>query len=275
MLSRNKIIYMVVGGFLALVLTFGAFAAFAQTDEDDGAAQNEGEAEETGGPTDTPAWPQFFPRVFDRMAHNAAEFANNNDLLAEALGITVEELEAAQEAVRVAAIEQAVDAGLLTQEQADQLLTNPLGVRGERFFHSLGLLAENLQEQLATELGISVEALQSALEEVQAARLAEKVDAGILTQEQADMIQAYRNVQDYVDYDALTETVHSFYQSAVEQALSDGVITQEQADQMLEHVANLNMRGFPGGRMPGMGGRGGPGGHGGHFPGFAPAPGNG
>ncbi len=275
MLLQKKFVYMVLGGFLALALTFGAFAAFAQTGEDENTAQNETEAEESGETAETPAWPQFGPRGFDRMPHEAA-FNNDNALLAEVLGISVEELEAAQETVRTTAIEEAVAAGLLTQEQADQLLANPLGFRGARGFHGIGLAAENHLEMLASELGISVEELQAALDEVQATRLAEKVATGVLTQEQADMIQAYRNVQDYVDYDALTETMQSFYQAAIEQALADGVITQGQADQMLENVGNMNMRGFPGGRMPGiMGGRGGHGGPGGHFHGFAPAPSNG
>src|SRR5687767_12844048 len=49
-------------------------------------------------------------------------FFGDDTYLADALGITVAELETAREEARTAAIEQAVEDGLLTREQADELL---------------------------------------------------------------------------------------------------------------------------------------------------------
>ena len=58
-------------------------------------------------------------------------------LLAEELGISVEELEAAKQAAFEAAIEIMVDEGVLTQEQADQLQSGELG-RGSHFGQGRG-----------------------------------------------------------------------------------------------------------------------------------------
>lgn len=82
--------------------------------------------------------------------------------LAEALGITVDELDAAREKVFTDALAQAVEDGTITQEEADELLT-------QRALHSF--LGERLQNAYS-------DAISAAVEE------------GIITQEQAD---AYLN----------------------------------------------------------------------------------
>jgi len=242
MLISRKLLYMVLGGFLALSLAFGAYATFAQTDD--------------GGTDD--ANPPSFPGGGQRGGHQGFEgerpdLTDQDELLAEALGVTVEELQAAQEVVRVAAIEQAVADGVLTQEQADEILSNENGRRGGK--RGLPGRGDNA-ELLAEELGVTVEALEAAREEVQAARLAEMIEAGVLTQEQADMMEAQRTVRRYLDTDALSEAMQDAYEAAIEQALADEAITQEQADQMLENMPTFT---------PGQGGRGFPGGghHGG------------
>jgi len=58
-------------------------------------------------------------------------------LLAEELGISIEELESAQQAAFEAAVAAAVDAGTITQEQADQILEGG-GFPGRRFGHGRG-----------------------------------------------------------------------------------------------------------------------------------------
>lgn len=267
---KNKLVYMVLGGLLALALTFGAYATLAQTDETKDAPSATEESESGDA-----ILPFFSQRGFRQLGRDNAREAlmevDEQELLANALGISVEELQAAQLAVKKSVLEQAVADGLLTQAQADELLESSNGFRG-RGLCGLGLQNTDYAAKLAAELGISVEELQTALNEVQAARLAAMVEAGVLTQEQADLMSAYDTVQGYVDYEGLNASVKSYFQAAIEQALVDGVITQAQADLMLENLTNLNMRGFPGGRMPGMGGRGGHGGFGGHGPGFMPIP---
>jgi len=245
-ISRN-LLYMVLGGFLALALAFGAYATFAQTDDgsDDAAPADESGSSDT---SDVPAFPGFGNRGnhqgFPGFQGERPDLTNQDELLAEALGVSVEELQAAREAVRTAEIEQAVADGLLTQEQADQILSNTGGPHnGMRGF--LGHAGND--ELLAEELGVSVEALQAARAEVHAAQLQELIDAGVLTQEQADMMEAQQAVRSYLDTDAISQSIQDAYEAAIEQALADGAITQAQADQMLENMPTFT---------PGAGGHG-------------------
>jgi hypothetical protein len=202
--------------------------------------------------------------------------------LATALGITVEELDAAQEAAHAAALQQAVAEGLITQEEADAILSG----EGRRF-HRHGLRGSDIDYDalLAAELGISVEELEAAEDEARASALDAAVAEGLLTQEQADLIEAREALREYVDREAIlaealgmtaeeleaakaegqslsdiieaqgldAETVRAEmqagYEAAVEQAVTDGVITREQAD------AILSGDGF-GGPGFGFGGRG-------------------
>lgn len=267
--------YMVLGGILALTLVFGAFATFAQTDGDDDTAVPEAQINDEGDtavpmPFDRPQFgdgPRAAPNWGGRgrggfVPPRPDDGVDEKALLAEALGISVEDLDAAHEAARAAAIEDAVAEGLLTQEQADQLLSEAFGAPG-RF--GGGFMAADRDSYLAEALGISVEELQAARAEVQATKLAALVEAGVLTQEQADLMAARQAVQSYIDQEALAEIVQNAYEDAVAQALADGAITQAQADQLLENVPGLGRfgagpgvhggRGFGGGR----GFRGGPG----------------
>ncbi len=123
-------------------------------------------------------------------------------LLATALGISVEKLEAAYETARTAAIEQAVTEGLITREQADKMLAqDSLGHKG---WFSLGfrrghkgIANDTIDENalLAGALGISVDELQAARETAKRAAIAQAVAQGIITQEQADNMQNGRGTQ--------------------------------------------------------------------------------
>jgi len=183
--------------------------------------------------------------------------------LADALGITLDELTAAQTKAREAGIRQVVKDGLITQAQADAML-NKTGadLRGVR----IDLHGANLDQQkyLADALGISTEELQAAKETAAKAELAQTVTDGRLTQAQADQITAESALQKYI-------SDKGFFKSAVESAVKDGVITQTQADTILSRNPQ-GMFGFEMGRG-GMGGPGGPGGHGGR--GGGPGPGMG
>lgn len=222
--------------------------------------------------------------------------------LAQALGITVEELQTAYSAAQEKALEQAVEQGLLTQEQADAIKARG-GFFGRGFKHG-GLLGKDAQIDfealLADALNITVEELQVARQQAYDAALADAVKNGDLTQEEADLMKARRALEAYIDKEALTaqalglsveelqaareagktipelieeqgmtaaearQAMQDAYKAAVEQAVKDGVITQAQADQILT-CCECGFGFGPGGfaPMPGFGGRGWGGGAGG------------
>jgi hypothetical protein len=147
--------------------------------------------------------------------------------LADALGISVEELEAAQLEARATLIEQAEAEGLITAEQADLLLALPeLQTYMDR------------EAWLASALGMSVEELQAALED--GTRL-------------SDLIEELG-----LDPITVRESVQAARAEAIQQAVDDDVITQAQADEILSgsefgfHLG-LEGRGFGGGRGHGRG----------------------
>ncbi len=229
-----------------------------------------------------------------------------SELLAEALDITVEELQEAYEAARVAAIEKAVEAGVITQEQADEMVVwgnarargfglpgqrgdaGPAYVPGERGMtapHGSSTSDHPFDGQalLAEALGITVEELEAAREEANQAAIEKAVEAGIITQEQAEAMESRRALMQYVGretllaealgmtveelqeayaegetlstlmaeqaLDALTvrEALTEAYEAALAQAVEDGVITQEQADNAPPFMGG----GFGAGTMPG------------------------
>jgi formaldehyde-activating enzyme involved in methanogenesis len=242
-----------------------------------------------------------------------------HQLLADALGITVDELEIAFAEAREAALAQAVEEGLITQEQADDLLVRGLlggkGFGGMRDFRGLGgpmgrgfrgISDSTIDENalLADALGITVEELQGARETANQAAIAQALEEGLITQEQVDQMQARRDLQSYLDREALMaaalgmtveelqtalaegktfrelmseleldmatmrENVQAAFEAVLAQAVEDGVITQEQADAMKDGAG----RGFGMGPLPlpegfqGKGGFRGRGGFGGRWP---------
>ncbi len=230
-------------------------------------------------------------------------------LLANALGITVDELQTAYQTARDAAIDKAVEAGLITQEQADEMkVWGGFGRRGG--FGVFGRAPKGVADSaidentlLADALGITVDQLQAARETANQAAIDQAIAEGLITQEQADAMLARKALRSYLDRDtllakalgmsvedlqaayadgetlstlmtakgldaaAVREKLQTAYTEALAQAVKDGVITQEQADEMAQ-----NGHGF--GMMPGMGmpfeGRGGGRGRGGHRGGGAP-----
>ena len=134
---------------------------------------------------------------------------NYQEALAEALGITVEELQDAYQTARQAAIQQALDDGKITQEQADRMLEadndRPFGRDGRFGFGG------QADEFLADALGINVEDLQAAQEAAHAAVLEQALADGTITQEQVDMQNARQAVAPYFQ-----ETMKTAYQNAVD-----------------------------------------------------------
>lgn len=155
---------------------------------------------------------------------------DDGELLADKLGISVEELKEARQAVAAERLEQALADGRIDEEQAE-LMRAGMALRG----------AIDPQALMAEALGLSVEELEQARQDGTSPR--ELMESAGL------------------DRDELHERMVAAREAAVAQAVADGVITQEQADLLAER----GMRG----RMGGAHGRfGRPGGHRGPGGGF-------
>ena len=204
----NKTI--LVGVLVVLVMAIGAVSVFAQAGTQTPVVPDEDTA--------VPYGDGFYGRGgFD---HHGMGGDNQADLAA-ALGISVEELQAAQAKAQAARIAQAVEDGYLTQDQANLMLAMQ-ALRGVVDHEAL----------MAQALGITVEELQAAH------------DDGTL-----------RDLLDNITPADLQAKVQAAYTAAVQQAVTDNVITQEQADLVLAQAADGMGFGFGG--MRGGHGRGG------------------
>lgn len=203
-----------------LVMGIGAVGVFAQND-DASAAETTGVEQFHGHGRGG------FPG-----GHGAGE--DRQAELAAALGITVEELEAAQQEVRQARIAQLVEDGVLTLDQANLML-------------AMDALKGSIDrgELLAEVLGLTVEEFEAARED------------GSLRDLLADITPA-----------ELQEKTQAAFEEALQQAVNDNVITSEQADLILAQMED----GFGFGAHRGFGGHARPGGFGGHSRGNFSAP---
>lgn len=250
--TRKKGTLITVVSVLILALVLGVTAVLAQTDDQDSEPDTD---------TPTPAEPWLGHRGF----HGGFEgMTAKDELLAAELGIEVEELQAAREAAWEKAREAAIEQGLP-------------GFRGHHGFGDgdeyLSLLADELD-------GVDVEELQAAMEAAHAAWLAQLVDEGYLTQEQADLMVGQQALKAYIDREALAakalglsveelqaaredgtslsdlleeqgltfetygEALQQAHEEAVAQAVEDGVIDGDLADEILSN--GFGMRGFGG-----------------------------
>jgi hypothetical protein len=154
--------------------------------------------------------------------------------LAEALGITEEELDTAMNTARAGAIDQALAQGLITQAQADELKADSASRRARSLSAWIREGDIDYEALLADALGISVDELEQAYQEAVYARIDQAVTDGRLTEEQALLAKGkYALNNDAAFQDAMS----SAYEAAVQEAVANGVITQEQADLILENAA--------------------------------------
>ena len=225
------------------------------------------------------------------MAHGA-DRDNDQSQLAEALGITVDELETAQETAVNVGIDQALEAGLITEAQATRLRERSAAMgfayRGVgRSVHRMGQAGDEAdmidpQALLADALGITVDELEAAQQEARDAALDQALADGRVTEEQVALMQARQALADYIDQHELTAqalgitadelaaareagtsmqdlldeqglepadfrtALDEAHAAAIELAVADGVITQEQAD-ALEEQSSGRRGGFSGG----------------------------
>lgn len=162
-----------------------------------------------------------------RSAGKPEEGTEKGAQLAEVLGITVSELEVAQEAARDAALAAAIAEGKITEEEAE-LIEARKALRNYM----------DKDEMLAKALGLTTDELAAAKDEGK--RIPDLLDELGL------------------DEDTFKANMDAAHEEALDQAVSDGVITQDQADEIGEGgFGGPKGPGGPGGKGPGRGGRGG------------------
>ncbi|MCJ7702480.1 MAG: hypothetical protein MUO62_12935 [Anaerolineales bacterium] len=218
-------------------------------------------------------------------------FGGQDTTLAEALGITLEELQEATQTAQAAAIDQAIANGLVTQEQAEAMAERGFGLRMPRGRGSADS-AVDFDVFLADALGISVDELAAARESARQAALEDAIADGKISQEQYALMEARQALHNSMDKDeilvkalgitseeltaARDEGLHiadiledlgidqadfeanmqAAWEEAVVLAVDEGVLTQEQADLILEAgMMGPRPLGGPGGHG-GRGGRG-------------------
>lgn len=186
-----------IGGLVVLLLALVAGAVLAQTATQDVPADED--ALSLGR-----AWRGHFGSGHEGFGRSG----EHEEYLADALGITLEELQAARARAAAAYLADAVAAGEITQEQADLMLAR----------RALSGIVDH-KSLLAEALGMTAEELAAALSDGQS--LSDLMTAQGLTA------------------DTLQENVQAAYEAAVARAVADGTITQAQADAVL---AQDNMR---------------------------------
>jgi hypothetical protein len=191
-MNKTKKALIVTVSLAALVLIAGTVFAFAQTNDNPDGPDQTGDAILAN---------QQQPPIAGPFDWRKADI-DYDALLAEALDITVEELQDARTEAREAAIEQAVDLGHITQQQADLMV-------------AVRILRANINrtELVANALGISVEELREARQDRALRDLLAELD----------MTPA--DVRDAV----LAE-----FEEFVEQAVEDDLISEEQAELVLD-----------------------------------------
>jgi hypothetical protein len=243
-MKRNTLISIVVLGTLAVAVAFGAVAYKSASAKTITTAVNNFAALSGND------------LINDADPDDGLGGGQNDEYLAKALGITVDELNAAYTKAQEAALVQAVEKGLITQTQADQLKSKgdvfPFGGRWAGWLSQNGI---DFKALLADALGISAEQLDTALLQAFNARIDQAVADGKMTQEQADLAKGWHALQANSDYQGAMQAA---FEAAVKQAVADGVITQAQAELILQNAAERGMGGFPGmngrGKMDGFGG---------------------
>jgi ribosomal protein S20 len=215
---KNRWTKTAVFGLIAvLVMALGAAAVFAQDDTT---------------PDDTPTRPVmpfgrdgyhdgFHDRFHGRSGCDGARGAND-EALAEALGIPVEDIEAARQKMAADRLAQAVEDGLITKDEAN----TRLALQALQNYLDRGAL-------MAQALGFTPEEFAATRED-----------------------GSLRELLGDVDWTELQENMQTAVEEAIDQAVAENVITVEQAALVKEKLENgLGMRGEFDGGYHGFGGR--------------------
>ena len=180
--------------------------------------------------------------------------------LAEEKGVEIQALrdaaEAAEKTARIEQIEQAVTDGDLTREQADWMIEGIQNGYGMQSGLKFGMLRSDMVEEKVG-LTAAAEALGMTVDELSNQLWAGETLSSLAEEKGVELT----NVQEAMQAARATEA-----KTLIEQAVADGTMTQEQADWLLEGIENgymndlgreLGMMGsgrYGGGRGGGMGG---------------------
>jgi polyhydroxyalkanoate synthesis regulator phasin len=191
--------------------------------------------------------------LYGMMERNGGRFGLTQEGLADALGITVEQLTTAINTATDKALTQAVANGDITQPQADAIKA-----RGNGFGIRLGIFVNDssidYQALLAEALGITTDKLTAAIATAHSTAIADAVTAGEITQEQADLMLGRMALGNSTTF---RNSMSTAYKAAIQAAVTDGTISQAQADALLSNLSTnglMGRRGFGFG-MEGMGGQ--------------------
>jgi hypothetical protein len=232
MQKGNKWISLLIVGSLVVVLGLG-FLAYTSVKaaangpltlvQDEGTQTQDETTEEGTTEEETQQKLPFFGRGgFGLFGHHGwfGGAIDYDSYLADALGISVEELNTARQTAENAAIDEAVTRGYISEEQADLMRAR------------IALMAYIDKDALVADaLGISVDELQAAREEGKSAR----------------------TLIDELELDAsdVRDALQANYEEAVQAAVEDGIITQDQADEILSGGGiGFGIGGRHGGRGP-------------------------
>lgn len=252
---------LLIGGTAALALTAGAFWAVDQASAADatatwraGITQQVMEFAGHGGR----GGPDGGHGMGGLDMHGEGAFLGDQEqYLADALGITVEELQSAHETARNAMLDQAVADGTLTQEQADQIKAGEhVRVPGLKMRGGPGMDESVDQDAfLADALGITVDQLDAARTTARDAAIAAALADGTITQEQVDRMNAQQALHDYIRTTYADARPTAAMEDLIQEAVTAGALTQDQADLLLSGPGFMGPGGhdgFRGGRDGGM-----------------------
>ena len=149
-----------------------------------------------------------------------------NQFLADALEIPLEDLQDAQEAVRIEAIDVALEEGLITEEQAERMKEGRLGRGGGPGLGQPGKPPQDgkidFDALLADELNISVDELIDAREQARQDGIEQALADGKITEEQLEMMEARKALNEYLDRDAILEKVLGMSREELKEAQAEG-----------------------------------------------------
>ena len=204
-MDSKKLLYVIpVVSALVLAVAVGVVAFSSSS----AASSNLGILTEGDDLDELPPWRADFSKFGRGERPGLADKFDYDSHLAEALGVTITELEDARQAAKEAALEQAVAEGAITQEQADLIAA-----------HQALMQYIDHQEIFAEALGIDLSDLEAA------------------RQEGKPLLYLFGELG--LEPAEIKEALQSTYEDAVQQAIDDGVITESQAEQLQE-------KGFPG-----------------------------
>jgi len=137
---------------------------------------------------------------------------NQDQYLADALGISLTDLQTAYTTAQDEALKEAVTQGLITQAQADEIKARSANGDGHGFGLGRGFdkgfggpnSTIDFDALLAKALNITTDQLSAAREKAQQAAVDAAVANGDMTQKQADLMKAQQALRTYTDRETLT-----------------------------------------------------------------------